>query len=92
MNMKLIETTTPVGNPLAFGALLPNGATIIDWNYFAFDERADGVYKHGRVLALRIDSPDPFVTWWFTVHPNQDILTHGGHYYSVLKDAVEDLA
>jgi len=91
MNMKLVDKPTSTRSPLTIGALLPNGATIIDFVCFATDQRPEGLVKHGRVLALRTDSPDPFVVWFYVEHPDRSLYTHGGHYYDQLEPALADL-
>lgn len=89
MNTKLVDKTTE--KPLTRGALLPNGAIIIDFACFATDQRPDGLVKHGRVLALRTESPDPFVVWFYVEHPDHSLYTHGGHYYDQLEPALADM-
>lgn len=93
MNMKLTEkpVPTPRKRPLKRGSLLPNGATIIDFKNSAFDIRPEGIFGHGRLLAVSPTSPDPFVVWFFVEYPDCSLFTHGGHYYDQLEPALADL-
>lgn len=74
---------------MGIGYNLPNGATTID---YAWDERYfDGsVLPGGYVLAMIAGSPDPYVTWMFSVHEDGNVVCSSGHYFDRLQPALDD--
>lgn len=66
---------------LKHAMILPNGATLIAWAP-AGSQAKDGDI----VLAVRDQSPHPYVTWWMNAEGD----TFHGHYIETLEEAMSD--
>jgi hypothetical protein len=71
---------------MQLGAVIPNGATVVDYTVDKFGASPGGV-----VLCTAFPmSADPFVTWNWWVDASGAIACSGGHYFDTIEAATAD--